>query len=348
VIAWGTGGFLVTLIVIGYFNGDFDNGREFLIALAVAAAVGVATAFWLRPRRASSGDDPTVFDERATRRAVRRGILRTAFVAVVWVVAIGIVVEYASEIWQGRGDREDHFSQIVGYGFFAGHPGFRREGWPSCCNTDARSVAVSLTLDPKVASPIEQSMEMQFRLDLRGRLKDPVFDNDLPRTGVDAAARTSKTHLRRLLRSLTPDVAATAVAELQPPLDVDSAFRLLARHSLEPSPFEEVAVYLQPADVQITASVDGRFQDQRVGWPSPAVAGFQAWVKSLRESDNEVLDGLGLPSVSGLRRIAERPRIYGLILDQASPKRLLGFLDDPQVRELRVGDIAFNLAARSG
>jgi hypothetical protein len=48
--------------------------------------------------------------------------------------------------------------------------------------------------------------------------------------------------------------------------------------------------------------------------------------------------------VGVLRRIAERPRIYGFVLDQASPRQLLQFLGDPRVRTIRVGDIAFNIS----
>jgi hypothetical protein len=98
----------------------------------------------------------------------------------------------------------------------------------------------------------------------------------------------------------------------------------------------------------IARGPSGTFADERVSWPNPAVAGFQSWVKRLHGSDNDVLDGVGLPSVSVLRRIAERPKIYGFVLDHAPPRRLTQFLADPRVSMVRVGDVAFNLPGESG
>ena len=36
-------------------------------------------------------------------------------------------------------------------------------------------------------------------------------------------------------------------------------------------------------------------------------------------------------------------RVYGLVLDQATPARLRGFLADPAVRMVQLGDIAYNV-----
>jgi hypothetical protein len=206
-----------------------------------------------------------------------------------------------------------------------------------------------LTLDPKVASPLAQTSELKLRLDLRGRLRNPLYQTSLPETGLDAASFSpDKVSLRKKLDSLPGSVVATAIVELRRPLDVSSVYALLARHHVTYPDSGRVAVYLQSMNATITGGTSGTFADERVSWPNPAVAGFQSWVKSLRESDNQVLDALGLPSVSVLRTIAERPKIYGFVLDQASPHRLVRFLADTQVSMIRVGDIAFNLSGQSG
>jgi hypothetical protein len=347
-IARATGAFVVVLALLGYLLGDFNSDRDLLVAAAVAAVVAVLVAIWLRPGKPGEGE-PGIFDERATRRAVRRGVIRTAFVAVVWVVAVSILLNIASGLWQTRGDRRDHFAEVAGYGFFAAHPGFRWTGRGSCCNTDLRWSELLLTLDPKVASPLQQTSELKLRLDLRGRLRDPPYQTSLPKTGLDAASFSpDKPSLRKTLDSLPASVVATAIVELRRPLDVSALYELLARHHVTYPDSGGVAVYLQSRNATITGSTSGTFADERVSWPDPAIAGFQSWVKRLHESDNQVLDGVGLPSLSVLRRIAERPKIYGLVLDHASPGRLLQFLADPRVSMVRVGDVAYNLFAQSG
>ncbi|MEN3312958.1 MAG: hypothetical protein V7645_2287, partial [Actinomycetota bacterium] len=151
---------MVVLVLLGYFLGDFNSDRELLVAAAIAAVAAVLVAIWLRPGKHGEGE-PGIFDERATRRAVRRGVIRTAFVAVVWVVVASIVLNIASGFWQTRGDRRDHFAEVAGYGFFAAHPGFRWTGRGLCCNTDLRWTELLLTLDPKVASPLQQTSELK-------------------------------------------------------------------------------------------------------------------------------------------------------------------------------------------
>ena len=339
---------MLVLVLLGYLLGDFNSDRDLLIAAAVAAVVAVLVAIWLRPGKHGEGE-PGMFDERATRRAVRRGVIRTAFVAVVWVVGASLLLNVASWLWQARGDRRDHFAEVAGYGFFAAHPGFRWSGPGSCCNTDLRWIELMLTLDPKVASPLTQTSELKLRLDLRGRLRDPPYQTSLPKTGLDAASLfPDKASLRQTLDSLPASVVATAIVELRRPLDVSSAYELLARHHVTYPDSGGVAVYLQSRNAQITGSTTGTFADERVSWPNPAVAGFQSWVKRLHASDNEVLDGVGLPSVGVLRSIAERPKIYGFVLDRAPPRRLLRFLADPRVSMVRVGDVAYNFSGQSG
>jgi hypothetical protein len=343
VIERAVGGFLVAFFVIGYFWGDFTRDRDLLIVALVALAIGVGVALWLRPgRRGEQGSDP--FDPRATRRAVRRGVIRTGLAAVVWVVAVGLLASFASAAWQSRGDRREHFKDVATYGFFAGHPGFRWTGPASCCNTGLRSSELMLTLEPKVASPLAQTSELELRLDLRGRLEDPVFEADVPKTGVEAATAAfslvPKSRSQRLLAQLPANVVATAVVELRRGVSVGEANALLAGHRTR-----SAAVYLEPRDyLTRRAYHGGSFATRRVSWPNPAIAGFQAWFKLLRKSDDSVLNGLGLPSVVALRSIAERPRIYGFVLDRATRKQLLSFLGDPRVVSVAVGDVAFKVS----
>jgi hypothetical protein len=200
--ARAVGAFLVAMLAIGYLFGSFEDGRDLLIAILVSAGFAAIVELWLRRGERQNVRDPGEFDERATKRAVRRGVVRTAFVAVVWVLVVAIGLDLASSLWQRRGDRDDHFAEVVGYGFLAARPGFGGHPPAGCCNTELRTITAWLGVDPKTASPLEQTLQLWFELDLRGRLGDEVF-SDLPPTGVGAALASGPTDARKLETSPT-------------------------------------------------------------------------------------------------------------------------------------------------
>ena len=338
------GAFLLALGILTYFLGPYTGATDLLVAVAVAAVVGLAVALWLRPSRSRGEGEAEVFDVRATRRAVRRGIFRSAVVAVVWVAVAGFVLELGSAAWQTRGGREQRLENLAVRTFAAAHPGFRRPD-VNGSGTSLRSLDLTLKAEPKTASPLVQPVEVKLHFDLRGRLTDYPL-TDLPLTGVDVAAAaasfTSKRQVRRVLDRLPAAVVATANVELRHPTTIAALFRLLTRQGITFPYTDDIAIYLEPEFGR--QRVSRRFADaQRVSWPSPSLAQFQDWVKTLHSSDDQVLDRLGLPPTRALRTIATRARVYGLVLDQATPARLRGFLADPAVRMVQLGDIAYNV-----
>jgi len=254
------------------------------------------------------------------------------------------LLNIASVAWQSRGDRDSHFADVAGYGFFVSHPGFRLEnGRPSCCSQSLRSLTVDVDADPRTATPLVPRFELKLRLNLRNRLVGgPFADRNLPVTGVDVAERAQPASTTTL-EGLPSSVVATAIVEFRRPLAIADLYRVLQPHGflLGPLTGDDVAIYLQPPDGSPEAS---DFFARRVAWPNPNVAQFQEWVKQLRTSDNGVLEDLRVPPVETLRTIAETPVISGCILDRASPKQLGGLLRDPAVQDVRLGDIAFAAA----
>jgi hypothetical protein len=342
--ARATGAALLTLVAIGYLFGDFEGGADFLIAVVVALLVGLGVTLWLE--RGERQGPPEVFDERATRRAVRRGVIRTALVAILWVFAGLFAVSIASTIWQTRGDREEHFESVVTYGFSAAHPGFRPATSTGCCPSGFRSTEVSMRVEPRSAEAVVTPVSLEFELDLRGRL-DYDWSRNLPRTAVDLAAAgpDDRSALRTQLERLPEPIVATAVADLAQPLPLPRFYELLARHGLRYPDTTTIPVYLESS--RGSQRHRGVHFDNRVSWPTPELAEFQAWVKRLRPSDDRVLDVLGLPDRERLRQLAAAPAVHGFILEQASPARLRSLLSDPAIRSLSVGDVAFKLGATS-
>jgi len=346
-MARAVGAFFVIFLGITYLFGEAEGSSGswyLLIALLVSAALAAAVSWWLRPD--SERPEAGVFDERATRRAVRRGVVRTALVAVVWVGLGLTLLEIASTAWQTRGNRDSHFADVAGYGFFVSHPGFRLEnGRPSCCSRSLRSLAVDVEADPRTATPLVPRLDVKLRLNLQNRLvggPGALRDRDLPVTGVDVAEGAHPAS-PKVLERLPSSVVATAIVEFRQPLEIRDLYRVLQRHGFltEGFPTDDVAIYLQPPRLMPDPSEPFT---RRVAWPSPNVAQFQGWVKQLRTSDNGVLDDLQVPRVAKLAAIAETPMIFGCILDRASPKQLGGLLLDPAVESVKLGDIAIAAA----
>jgi hypothetical protein len=135
------------------------------------------------------------------------------------------------------------------------------------------------------------------------------------------------------------------VIELANSVNPAGFYALLARHGVTWPDSDDVPVYLQPQDYLRPGCPDGTYLENRVSWPSPAVAQFQQWVKRLRSSDDRLLDGLQFPASRSLREIAADPLAFGFILEHANPKQLRGLLADPDVKSVSIGDVAFNLGA---
>jgi hypothetical protein len=63
----------------------------------------------------------------------------------------------------------------------------------------------------------------------------------------------------------------------------------------------------------------------------------------LRDGDDRNLGRLGLPPADEIKTLAADPKVHAFILAKASMERLRALLDDPAVRSVNVGDVAFDL-----
>jgi hypothetical protein len=87
--------------------------------------------------------------------------------------------------------------------------------------------------------------------------------------------------------------------------------------------------------------------DAVVSWPTGGdLTSFVDWAGDLRAGDDGLLATLGLPPSATLREMAHDPKIYGMIIDRATPAQLRSLLDNPAVRAVNLADIAFDPAAQ--
>ena len=312
----------------------------------------------------NSGDQPSStieegfelpsFDERAARRAIRRGVVRTAVTGVLLVFVGWLILTIVSHYLQRLGDREERFQSVYGLGFLVAHPDWRGEPG-GCCNTDLTSLELFLDVQPQTPEPLSPTTKAWLRLNILGRL---VIDSIpiLPETPIQHAisgGRPGREETRALLDELPQPVRASAVVEPVTPLGVDEFGELLERTGSWPGSFPPVyleSLYSQPVE----------FPPSKLGWPNPGIASseawgdshlevadqltqFKAWAAMLDDGDNRNLERLGLPPADEIKKLAVDPKVHAFILPKASVEELRALLDDPAVLSVNVADVAFDL-----
>jgi hypothetical protein len=305
------------------------------------------------------------FDSRAARRAIWRGVMRTALTAVFVVFFAYVVLTLISGVWQRRGDREERFQTVAGLGFLVAHPDWRGE--PSgCCNVDLTSLELSLDVQPQTANALGPTTRAWLRLNILGRI---VIDSIpvLPQTPIEQAlsgSRPSKARTRRLLEKLPEPMRASAVVELATPLTAADFADLLARGHVPtstPGLRNSPPIFLEsPYPPFHIGGPDPELGPLRkLAWPNPTIASataadgdlapadpltqFKAWAAKLDDGDNRNLGRLGLPPASRIKTLAADAKVHGFILTKASVKTLRALLDDPGTRSVKIADVAFDL-----
>lgn len=305
------------------------------------------------------------FDSRAARRAIWRGVVRTALTAVFVVFVAYVTLTFVSGFWQRSGDREERFQTVAGLGFLVAHPDWRGE--PSgCCNVDLTSLELSLDVHPQTATALSPTTRAWLRLNILGRI---VIDSIpvLPQTPIEQAlssSRPSKIQTRTLLEQLPDPIRASAVVELETPLTAPAFADLLARTGVPsgtPGLHNSPPIFLEAPYPAF--HIDGPDPElgpaRKLAWPNPTIASdtaaegdlapsdpltqFKAWAAKLEDGDNRNLGRLGLPPASRIKALAADPKVHGFILPKASIETLRALLDDPGIRTVKIADVAFDL-----
>ena len=301
------------------------------------------------------------FDQHAARRAIWRGVVRTAVTGVLIVFVGWFILTLLSGFWQKRGDREERFQSVIGLGFLVAHPDWRGEPG-GCCNTDLTSLELFLDVQPQTAESLSPTTKAWLRLNILGRL---VIDSipTLPATPIEHAlsgGRPSKAQTQALLAELPEPMRASAVVEFTTPLGAPEFAELLRRIDV-PSLSSSPPIFLEspypPFDT------DGPMPEigprRKLAWPNPQIASaaagegqleasdpltqFKAWAAMLRDGDDRNLGRLGLRPADEIKTLATDPKVHAFILTKASVEKLRALLDDPAVRSVNVADVAFDL-----
>ena len=295
------------------------------------------------------------FDKHAARRAIRRGIVRTALTGLLIVFCGWVILTLLTSYVQRLGDREERFQSVIGLGFLVAHPDWRGE--PSgCCNDDLTSLELFLDVQPQTPEPLSPTTKAWLRLNILGRL---VIDSIpiLPETPIQHAlsgGRPSKTQTQAMLAELPEPIRASAVVEPTTPLGAPEFEELLQRTPSLPTLSAAPPILLKaPYESDVVPP-------RLLGWPNPGIASseawgdghlevadqltqFKAWAAMLNDGDDRNLERLDLPPADEIKKLALDPKVHAFILPKASVETLRALLDDPAVRSVNLADVAFDL-----
>lgn len=294
--------------------------------------------------------DLPAIDDRQLRRAIRRGVLRTAAVGAVYLVVGAITLNLAVQLVLAPLGRQDQLHRLV-TAWQVAHPEFI---------ADERGVGPSWfgryqTLDARLFGDSSDPAPVRVRLstNLLGHLAGPT---PLPQSAAEDALRlVGTTHdgqlKRRELESLSRLPVATsvsAVVEFARPLTGDSLDAWLAETGQLPAGHS--GVLLMTAAEQRIKFRNGTLEAPVYGWlPSRYFHGdgnstylstFRQWVSELHNSDASNLHKVGV-DLDRLRAAARAGLVHGMIVTGQTPAQLTKLLQTPEVSAVYTYNIEF-------
>ncbi|TDC04922.1 hypothetical protein E1267_21155 [Nonomuraea longispora] len=296
------------------------------------------------------------FDPKATRNAVRRGVLRTAAIVLTVLVLLAAALTWGSAAVQTRGDREQRMAAVLGTAFKMYSPAYA-VSLGACCETTPMSMSLEVQAAPLrpagdfwpaggAAYTISQNLFGRVgRLPL-GSVANTRLSTALYDVGTSLAP---KKDVRKVLDRLPGDLRAMAVVEFATPLPEGDMKAFMKTHG---ACAERVAYERRPGALSITWGfgywADARTNPGKKGGDMTeescggGLRDFRAWVGLLHEHDDANLRAFDL-SLDRLRRAADGGLSYAYVDQGSSVEKLREVIKDPRVRTVRLADVAFDL-----
>ncbi|MFI6900133.1 hypothetical protein ACIBKY_02670 [Nonomuraea sp. NPDC050394] len=295
------------------------------------------------------------FDPKATRKAVRRGLVKTASLVLAGLLALTLVLVVAPILVQKSGGRVDRIHDVYGTAFKMYNPSYRIE-LGECCDTTPWSASLPLTASQlRAYGGFYGKAEVPYKIttNLFGGLEHLPLGNEANTAVATALSRVGhkspidKDEARRILAELPKGMRVLALVEFNRPA---TAEQLVAFGKAYDGCPEKIVYEARPGSVPITFG-SGLWDRTPVrpesGWchenPSGILAEFRSWDKILQDSDAADLRAFDL-TLERVRKAAKDGLAYAY-LDQGVPvDRLRKLLEDPRVRAVGLIDATFDIA----
>ncbi|GAA3189047.1 hypothetical protein [Nonomuraea roseoviolacea] len=291
------------------------------------------------------------FDPKATRRSVRRGIVRTASLVLAVLVAVALAATLGSAAVQKRGDREERMKDVLGTAFKIYNPAYTI-GVRDCCETTPLSMSFTVSArELRAAGGFEGRAGSVYTItqDFFGRVGHlPLGNYANTRLSTSLAnfgtTLDQKEQVRKVLARLPDGLNALAVVEFDKPLT-------LGELGAFPAACTARLVYeRRPGATPITwdtTTWDRALPGEKMGLSCDKESAqdlehFRRWVGMLRDHDDANLRRFDL-SLARLRKASADGLVYGYVDDLVTIKELRRLIEDPRVRTVHLADVTFDL-----
>ncbi|SEG67146.1 hypothetical protein SAMN05444920_103848 [Nonomuraea solani] len=289
------------------------------------------------------------FDPKRASRAVRRGLFRTTSYVLAVLLVLGLTATVGSSLVQTRGGRGERMMDVLGTAFKLYNPGYQVVSG-ECCETTPLSMSFKVSAgplradsggrEPAVAGTYPISQNFFGRVDHL-----PLGNSANTRLSVKfyevGSALAAKEEVRKALARLPADLLAVAVVEFAAPLGADELKGFLEQNE---ACAEKVVYERRTGSLPITwgdITWDrGPFAEDKEGC-GVGLGNFRSWVAMLRDHDDRNLRSFDL-SLDRLRKASREGLAYAFV-DETSIGKLRKLIEDPRVRTIRLGDVAFDL-----
>lgn len=293
------------------------------------------------------------FDPKATRRSVRRGVLRTASVVVAVLVVLALAATLGSAAVQLRGDRETRMTDVLGTAFKIYNPGYQvavqesGQTTPLTMSFTVTAAEVRATGGFRSGSGGTYTVTQDF-FGRVGRLPLGNYANTTLSTMLANVGTTlqRKEDIRKVLARLPEGLNALAVVEFAKPLTTEQLVGFGREFGTCP---DKVVYERRPGSIPITwdSTTWDRAPLREGGTtcyetPTEYLEDLRAWVGLLRDHDDANLRHFDL-SLARLRKAADEGLAYAYVDSIATVEDLRKLIEDPRVRTVRLADVAFDL-----
>ncbi|GIH63231.1 hypothetical protein [Microbispora siamensis] len=292
------------------------------------------------------------FDPKATRRAVRRGVARTAITVLAALLILVLAATVGSGVVQRRGDREQRMTDVLGTAFKIYNPAYDIEIRERGATTPL-SMSFTVAARPMRAvggfvegyGGVEHVVTQDFfghvgRLPL-GNYAGTTLSMALMNVGT---GNQPKEDSRKVLARLPEGLNALAVVEFAKPLTTDELVAFTATYK---SHADKVVFERRPRSIPITWG--GPTMWDRAPMPGEPdepitsdLANFRRWVGILKDYDDDNLHDFDL-SLARLRKAANDGLAYAYVDPFTTIGELRKIIEDPLVRTVRVADVTYDL-----
>ncbi|MEV4456510.1 hypothetical protein [Microbispora sp. NPDC049633] len=292
------------------------------------------------------------FDYKATRRAVRRGVARTAITVLAALLVLVLAATMGSGLIQRRGDREVRMTDVLGTAFKIYNPGYDIEVRSSGATTPL-SMSFTVAARPVRAvggfvegyGGVEHVVTQDFfghvgRLPL-GTFAGTTLSRALMNVGTTLQRKEDS---RKVLARIPEGLNALAVVEFARPLTTDELVAFTTEHK---SYADKVVLERRPGSIPITWG--GMTMWDRAPMPGADdepiksdFGNFRRWVGILEDYDDDNLHDFDL-SLARLRKAADDGLVYAYVDSLSTIGQLRKVIEDPLVRTVRVADVTHDL-----